>query len=206
MRSTNTRRAGAYLTDNVVIVRQVVSMSLRSGRRGVTQFPYIWLRTISCCRNREPVRLWLAVLWAVLTAGSREGDSCDINICSSVSVFHMNHSTSKFPVVQKETEQSPLFPFQQIRNSLFQFAHTHKHRPAFSKAYVLALEAVQALGKEHDDHEEQEEHQRGHGHHHTQHLELCDGPLAAQAFVPDVVLHITPGCKEMEKQETTKLR
>lgn len=37
------RRAGAYLTDNVVIVRQVVSVSLGSGRRGVTQFPYIWL-------------------------------------------------------------------------------------------------------------------------------------------------------------------
>lgn len=37
------RRAGAYLTDNVVIVRQVVSMSLGGGRRGVTQFPYVWL-------------------------------------------------------------------------------------------------------------------------------------------------------------------
>lgn len=75
------------------------------------------------------------------------------------------------------------------------------HTPALEKAHVLALEAVQALGKEHDDHEEQEEHKGGHGHHHTQHLELCDGPFTAKTFVPDVVLHVTPGCEEMEKQE-----
>lgn len=42
-RGANMRRAGAYLTDNVVIVRHVVSMSLGSRRRGVTQFPYVWL-------------------------------------------------------------------------------------------------------------------------------------------------------------------
>lgn len=67
------RRVEAYLTDNVVIVRQVVSVSLGSGRRGVAQFPYVWLRAVSCCGNREAVRLWLAALWAVLTAaGQRE--------------------------------------------------------------------------------------------------------------------------------------
>lgn len=66
------RRGGAYLTDNVVIVRQVVSVSLGSGRRGVTKFPYVWLRAICCCRNREAIRLWLAALWAVLTGGGQE--------------------------------------------------------------------------------------------------------------------------------------
>lgn len=39
----NMGRVGAYLTDNVVIVRQVVCVSLRSRRGGVTQFPYVWL-------------------------------------------------------------------------------------------------------------------------------------------------------------------
>lgn len=50
-RRINTGRFGAYLTDNVVIVRQVVSVSLGSGRRGVTQFPYVWLRAVGCCGN-----------------------------------------------------------------------------------------------------------------------------------------------------------
>lgn len=74
----------AYLTDNVVIVRQVVSVSLGSGRWGVAQFPYVWLRAVGCCGNREAVRLRLAALWAVLTAGEqthtqreRERDLCD---------------------------------------------------------------------------------------------------------------------------------
>lgn len=61
----------AYLTDNVVIVRQVVSVSLGSGRWGVAQFPYVWLRAVGCCGNREAVRLRLAALWAVLTAGEQ---------------------------------------------------------------------------------------------------------------------------------------
>lgn len=65
------RRVGAYLTDNVVIVRQVVSVSLGSGRRRVTQFPYVWLRAVGGCGNREAVRLWLAALWAVLTVAGR---------------------------------------------------------------------------------------------------------------------------------------
>lgn len=64
----NTRRVGAYLTDNVVIVRQVVSVSLGSSRRGVAQFPYVWLRAVGRCGNREAVCLWLAALWAVLAA------------------------------------------------------------------------------------------------------------------------------------------
>lgn len=50
-RRINMRRAGAYLTDNVVIVRQVVSVSLGSGRRGVAQFPYVWLRAVGRCGN-----------------------------------------------------------------------------------------------------------------------------------------------------------
>lgn len=70
-RRVNARRGGAYLTDNVVIVRQVVSVSLGSGWRGVAQFPYVWLRAVCCCRNREAIRLWLAALWAVLTGGGR---------------------------------------------------------------------------------------------------------------------------------------
>lgn len=52
---------------------------------------------------------------------------------------------------------------------------------------------MQPLGKEYDDHEEEDEHQGGHAHHHAHHLELCDRPVAARAFVPDVVLHIAPG-------------
>lgn len=47
----NMRRVEVYLTDNVVIVRQVVSVSLGSGRRGVAQFPYVWLRAVSCRGN-----------------------------------------------------------------------------------------------------------------------------------------------------------
>lgn len=82
----DTRRAGAYLTDNVVIVRQVVSVSLGSGRRGVTQFPYIWLWAVGCCRNWEAVRLWLTALWAVLTAESKERQVCD-KYCESVNLY-----------------------------------------------------------------------------------------------------------------------
>lgn len=52
----------AYLTDNVVIVRQVVSVSLRSDRRGVAQFSYVWLRAVGCCGNGEAVCLRLAAL------------------------------------------------------------------------------------------------------------------------------------------------
>lgn len=63
------RRAAAYLTDNVVIVCQVVAVSLGSRRRGVTKFPYVWLRTVSCGGNREAVGLGLGALWAILTAG-----------------------------------------------------------------------------------------------------------------------------------------
>lgn len=64
--------------------------------------------------------------------------------------------------------------------------------PASAEALVLVLEVVQPLGEEHHDHEEEEEHQRGHAHHHAQHLELGDGPVAARALVPDVVLHVAP--------------
>lgn len=66
------RRAGAYLTDNVVIVRQVVSVGLRGGRRGVAQFPYVWLRAVGCGGQGEAVRLRLAALGAVLTAAGQK--------------------------------------------------------------------------------------------------------------------------------------
>lgn len=75
MEAENKRRAGAYLTDNVVIVRQVVSVSLGSGRRGVAQFPYVWLGAVGRGGNREAIRLRLAALWAVLTAGRAGGGS-----------------------------------------------------------------------------------------------------------------------------------
>lgn len=69
MEAEQERRAGAYLTDNVVIVRQVVSVSLGGGRRRVAQFPYVWLGAVGRGGNREAVRLRLAALGAVLTAG-----------------------------------------------------------------------------------------------------------------------------------------
>lgn len=46
-------------------------MSLGSGRRGVAQFPYVWLGTVGRGGNREAIRLRLAALWAVLTAGGQ---------------------------------------------------------------------------------------------------------------------------------------
>ncbi|TNN85829.1 hypothetical protein EYF80_004076 [Liparis tanakae] len=66
----------------------------------------------------------------------------------------------------------------------------------------ISQEAVktQPLGKEHDDHEKEDEHQGGHAHHRTHHLELRDHPIAAHAFVPDVVLHIAPGCKVTQRE------
>lgn len=63
---------GAYLTDNVVIVRQVLSVSLWGGRRRVAQFPYVWLRAVGRGGQGEAVRLRLAALGAVLTAGGRD--------------------------------------------------------------------------------------------------------------------------------------
>lgn len=72
--------------------------------------------------------------------------------------------------------------------------------PASAEAPVLVLEVVQPLGKEHHNHEEQEEDQRGHAHHHAQHLKLGDGPVAACALVPDVVLHIAPEQKRCRER------
>ena len=66
------RRAGAYLTDNVVIVRQVVGVGWGRGRGGVTQFPYIWLRAVRRGGDRHAVRLRLGALGAVLTGGQEE--------------------------------------------------------------------------------------------------------------------------------------
>lgn len=76
----------------------------------------------------------------------------------------------------------------------------HDHAsPASAEAFVLILEVVQPLGKEHHDHEEKEEDQRGHAHHHAQHLKLGDGPVAACALVPDVVLYIAPAHKRFRE-------
>lgn len=79
------------------------------------------------------------------------------------------------------------------------------HTPAFAKALVLVLEAVQPLGKEYDDHQKEEEHQGGHTHHHAQHLELCDYPVTAHAFVPDVVLHIAPEQRHTKEERGKSL-
>lgn len=76
MEAEQERRAGAYLTDNVVIVRQVVSVSLGGGRRRVAQFPYVWLGAVGRGGNREAVRLRLAALGAVLTAGGGAKQRC----------------------------------------------------------------------------------------------------------------------------------
>lgn len=62
-----------------------------------------------------------------------------------------------------------------------------------AKALVLVLEVMQPFGKEDDDHKEEDEDQRGHAHHHAHHLEFRHRPITARAFVPDIVLHITPG-------------
>lgn len=81
MEAENKRRAGAYLTDNVVIVRQVVRVSLGSGRRGVAQFPYVWLGAVGRGGNREAIRLRLAALRAVLTAGGGQSrDACEESV------------------------------------------------------------------------------------------------------------------------------
>lgn len=82
------RRAGAYLTDNVVIVRQVLRVSLGGGRRGVTQFPYVWLRAVGGGGDGEAVGLRLAALWAVLAAGGQRGRQARVvNICSLLLAF-----------------------------------------------------------------------------------------------------------------------
>ena len=86
----NRRRVGAYLTDNVVIVRQVVSVSLGSGRRGVAQFPYVWLRAVGRCGNREAVRLWLAALWAVFAAAG-QAEICVMRARAHTSLIKMHH-------------------------------------------------------------------------------------------------------------------
>lgn len=103
-----------------------------------------------------------------------ERDKCDVNICISVLFL---------PSLRYDSQQKS-------NNSVV-------HAPAFAKARVLIFEAVQALGEEHDNHKEQEEDEAGHSNHHAQHLELCDGPFTAQAFIPDVVLYVTPGHKGM---------
>lgn len=47
-------------------------MSLWGGRRRVAQFPYVWLRAVGRGGQGEAVRLRLAALGAVLTAGGRD--------------------------------------------------------------------------------------------------------------------------------------
>lgn len=71
--------------------------------------------------------------------------------------------------------------------------------PAFAKALVLVLEAVQPFGKEYDDHEKEKKPTGGDAHDHAHHLELGDHLVTTCAFVPDVVLHIAPGCKTTQQ-------
>lgn len=60
------RREPRYLTDNVIIVSQCTGM--RDVRRGVAQFPYIWVGALSDGGQREIIIVLLR-RWPVLTAG-----------------------------------------------------------------------------------------------------------------------------------------
>lgn len=60
------RREPRYLTDNVIIVSQCTGM--RDVRRGVAQFPYIWVGALSDGGQREIIIVLLRC-WPVLTAG-----------------------------------------------------------------------------------------------------------------------------------------
>lgn len=74
-----------------------------------------------------------------------------------------------------------------------------------AKTPVLVLEVMKPLGKEDDDHEEEDDDQRGHAHHRAHDLEFRHRPIAARAFVPDVVLHVTPGYRETNQSGFIKL-
>lgn len=177
MEAENKRRAGAYLTDNVVIVRQVVSVSLGGGRRGVAQFPYVWLGAVGRGGNREAIRLRLAALRAVLTGGGESRGVCEESAFSDVALQSATHT---FKLLHTHTDaRAPTPP--------------HTHPPVSAEAPVLVLEVMQPFGKEDDDHKEEDQDQRGHAHHHAHHLELRHCPITARAFVPDIVLHVTPG-------------
>lgn len=60
------RREPRYLTDNVIIVSQCTGM--RDVRRGVAQFPYIWVGALSDGGQREIIIVLLRGR-PVLTAG-----------------------------------------------------------------------------------------------------------------------------------------
>lgn len=64
------RREPRYLTDNVIIVSQCTGM--RDVRRGVAQFPYIWVGALSDGGQREIIIVLLR-RWPVLTAGGGGG-------------------------------------------------------------------------------------------------------------------------------------
>lgn len=63
------RREPRYLTDNVIIVSQCTGM--RDVRRGVAQFPYIWVGALSDGGQREIIIVLLRCR-PVLTAGCRK--------------------------------------------------------------------------------------------------------------------------------------
>lgn len=65
------RQEPRYLTDNVIIVSQCTGM--RDVRRGVAQFPYIWVGALSDGGQREIIIVLLRG-WPVLTAGCGRRD------------------------------------------------------------------------------------------------------------------------------------
>lgn len=70
-RGERERQEPRYLTDNVIIVSQCTGM--RDVRRGVAQFPYIWVGALSDGGQREIIIVLLR--WRpVLTAGHRMMD------------------------------------------------------------------------------------------------------------------------------------
>lgn len=69
--SVQERREPRYLTDNVIIVSQCTGM--RDVRRGVAQFPYIWVGALSDGGQREIIIVLLR-RWPVLTAGGGGGE------------------------------------------------------------------------------------------------------------------------------------
>lgn len=68
-RGERERREPRYLTDNVIIVSQCTGM--RDVRRGVAQFPYIWVGALSDGGQREIIIVLLRCR-PVLTAGRRK--------------------------------------------------------------------------------------------------------------------------------------
>lgn len=70
------------------------------------------------------------------------------------------------------------------------------------KLGILSLEQIELLGKEDSHHEQQEKHKSSRADGHAHHLEVGDDGLTAHAFVPDVVLGVTPTGTDTEGLRT----